>query len=51
VRKGAIRVSARSRDLLRRGKSRNFSVKVTQTPVSGAETSTRSNFRAKGKRR
>jgi hypothetical protein len=51
LRRGAIRVSARSRQLLRRGKRRNFSVKVTQTPVSGAATSTRTNFRAKGKRR
>jgi hypothetical protein len=51
LRKGAIRVSERSKDLLRRGRSRTFSVKVTQTPVSGAETSTRENFRAKRKRR
>ncbi len=47
IRNGAIRVSARSKHLLRRGKSRNFSVKVTQTPVSGAATSTRTKFRAK----
>jgi hypothetical protein len=47
IRKGAIRVSARSKHLLRRGRTRTFSVKVTQTPVSGTATSTRTKFRAK----
>jgi hypothetical protein len=47
LRNGAIRVSARSKQLLRKGRSRRFSVKVTQTPVSGTATSTRSNFSAK----
>ena len=48
-RKGAIRVSDRSQNLLERGRSRTFSVKVKQTPVSGAATSTRATYRANGK--
>ena len=48
-RKGAVRVSDRSQILLERGRSRTFSVKVKQTPVSGQATSTRATFRAKGK--
>jgi hypothetical protein len=48
-RKGAIRVSDRSQTLLERGRSRTFSTKVKQTPVSGAATSTRATFRAPGK--
>lgn len=47
VRGGAIRVSDRSQQLLRRGQRREFSVKVTQTPVSGAATATRSTFTAR----
>ena len=47
--KGAVRVSERSRDLLDRGRSRRFSAKVKQTPVSGAATSTRDRFTAKGR--
>jgi len=35
--------------LLERGRSRRFSVKVRQTPVSGTATSTRDTFRAQGK--
>jgi hypothetical protein len=35
--------------LLERGRSRTFSVKVKQTPVSGKATSTRATFRAKGR--
>jgi len=49
--KGAIRVSERSRDLLDRGRTRKFSAKAKQTPVSGSATSTRGEFRAKGKKR
>jgi hypothetical protein len=49
-RKGAIRVSDRSQDLLERGRSRRMSVKVRQTPVTGQATSTRDRFTAKGKR-
>jgi len=51
LRKGAIRVSERSRDLLDRGRTRKFSAKAKQTPVSGSATSTRGEFSAKGKRR
>jgi hypothetical protein len=49
-RRGAIRVSDRSLDLLARGRSRSFSVKVRQTPVSGQATSTRDRFSAQGSR-
>jgi hypothetical protein len=49
-RKGAVRVSNRSQDLLERGRSRPMSVKVRQTPVTGQATSTRDRFTAKGKR-
>ncbi len=49
-RKGAIRVSPRSQILLERGRSRRFSIKVKETPVSGKATSTRATFRAKGRR-
>jgi hypothetical protein len=48
--KGAVRVSERSRDLLDRGRTRKFSAKAKQTPVSGSATSTRGEFRAKGKK-
>ncbi len=47
--KGAVRVSERSQDLLNRGRSRRFSAKVKQTPVSGQATSTRGSFTAKGR--
>jgi hypothetical protein len=47
--KGAVRVSKRSRDLLKRGRSRRFSVKAKQTPVSGSATSTRARFTVKGR--
>ncbi len=50
LRRGAIRVSDRSQALLARGRSRTFSVKARQTPVSGQATSTRGKFRAKGRR-
>ena len=50
LRRGAVRVSERSRDLLRRGRSRTFNAKVKQTPVSGAATSTKGEFRARGRR-
>jgi hypothetical protein len=46
--KGAVRVSDRSKDLLRRGKSRTFKVKAKQTPVSGSATSTQAKFKVKG---
>ena len=51
LRKGAIRVSERSQDLLDRGRTRKFSAKVKQTPVSGTATSTRGQFSTKGKKR
>ncbi|MGH2978162.1 MAG: hypothetical protein ACRDLQ_00815, partial [Solirubrobacterales bacterium] len=51
LRRGAVRVSDRSRNLLRRGRTRTFRAKVRQTPVSGAATSTRGSFRARGSRR
>jgi hypothetical protein len=44
-----VRVSERSQDLLNRGRTRRFSAKVKQTPVSGAATSTRGRFTAKGR--
>jgi hypothetical protein len=45
-----VRVSQRSRDLLRRGRTRTFRAKVRQTPVSGDATSTQGSFRARGRR-
>jgi hypothetical protein len=50
LRRGAVKVSKRSRDLLKRGRTRTFRAKVKQTPVSGAATSTKAAFRARGKR-
>jgi len=50
LRRGAVRVSDRSQNLLRRGRNRTFAAKVKQTPVSGAATSTRGKFRARGSR-
>jgi hypothetical protein len=50
LRRGAVQVSKRSRDLLRRGRTRTFRAKVKQTPVSGTATSTKASFRARGKR-
>jgi hypothetical protein len=47
--RGAVRVSDRSKDLLRRGKSRTFKVKAKQIPVSGSATSTRASFKVKGR--
>ena len=47
--RGAVRVSDRSKDLLRRGKSRTFKVKAKQTPVSGSATSTKTSFKVKGR--
>ena len=47
---GAVRVSDRSQELLERGRSRKFSAKVKQTPVSGKATSTRAKFTAKSNR-
>ena len=50
LRRGAVRVSQRSRNLLERGRTRTFRAKVRQTPVSGAATSTKASFRARGSR-
>jgi hypothetical protein len=49
LRRGAVRVSARSQNLLERGRSRTFRAKVRQTPVSGLATSTKGSFRARGR--
>ena len=49
LRNGAVRVSKRSRSVLRRGKSKSFAVQVTPTPVSGKGTTTRAKFRVKGR--
>jgi hypothetical protein len=46
---GAVRVGKRSKRVLRRGKSKRFTVKVSQTPVSGKETTTKATFRVKGR--
>jgi hypothetical protein len=51
LRKGAIRVSKKTRRVLSRGRSRNFKVRVRQTPLTGQKTSTLSKFKVKGKRR
>jgi hypothetical protein len=48
LRRGAVRVSARSRSALKRGRSRGFSIKVSPTPVSGKGTSTKTKFRVRG---
>jgi hypothetical protein len=50
LRRGAVRVSDRSKDLLNRGRSRTFKVKARQTPVSGSATSTRDSFTVRGRR-
>jgi len=50
LRRGAVRVSDHSRNLLRRGRTRTFRTKVRQTPVAGEATSTRARFRARGSR-
>ena len=49
LRRGAVQVSERSQDLLRRGRSRTFRAKVRQTPVSGQATSTKGSFQARGR--
>jgi hypothetical protein len=49
LRRGAVRVSERSQNLLERGRSRTFRAKVRQTPVSGLATSTKGSFRARGR--
>ena len=51
LRKGAVRVSDHSKNLLNKGKTRTFKVKVKQTPVSGQNTSTLSEFKVKGKKK
>jgi hypothetical protein len=47
---GAVRVSKHSRRVLKRGRSKHFSVKVTPIPVSGTGTSTQTKFKVKGRR-
>ena len=49
LRGGAVQVSDRSQDLLRRGRSRTFRAKAKQTPVSGTATSTKGSFQARGR--
>jgi hypothetical protein len=49
LRSGAVRVSDRSRSLLRRGRTRTFRAKVKQAPVSGKATSTKGSFKARGR--
>ena len=51
LRNGVVRVGRRSKSVLRRGKSKRFTVKVSQTPVSGKDTATKAAFRVKGERR
>jgi hypothetical protein len=45
---GAVKVSKRSRSVLKHGRSRGFSVKVSPTPVSGEANSTKATFKVKG---
>ncbi len=45
--KGAVLVSRRSRNVLKRGKRKSFSVNVSPTPVSGKGTSTKTKFRVR----
>jgi len=47
LRNGAIKVSKRSRTALKNGHSRQFSIKVNPTPVSGKGTATKTKFRVK----
>jgi hypothetical protein len=47
LRNGAVHVGKRSRSVLRRGKSKSFTVQVTPTPVSGKGTATKAKFRVK----
>jgi hypothetical protein len=47
---GAVRVSAKVKRALRRGRSRKLALRVKQTPVAGPETSTRATFKVKGRR-
>jgi hypothetical protein len=49
LRNGALRVSRQSRSLLRRGKSKDFTVNVTPTPISGKGTATKTKFTVKGR--
>jgi hypothetical protein len=49
LRNGAVRVAKRSRSVLKRGKSKRFTVKVSQAPVSGKNTATKARFRVKVK--
>ncbi len=51
LRNGAVRVGKRSKRVLRHGQSRRFTVKVSQTSVSGQATTTRAKFRVRGRRR
>jgi hypothetical protein len=51
LRNRAVRVGKGSKRVLRRGKSKRFTVKVSQTPVSGKDTTTKAKFRVKGRGR
>jgi hypothetical protein len=51
LRNGAVRVARRSKSVLRRGKSKRFTVKVRQIPVSGKDATTKAKFRVRGRRR
>jgi hypothetical protein len=48
LRKGAVRVSGKTRRSLKKHRRRSFSVKVTPTPITGKGTSTKTKFRVKG---
>jgi hypothetical protein len=50
LRNGAVRVTSASKKALRRGRTRNFSVKVKATPLSGPTKSTKHKFRVRGRR-
>jgi hypothetical protein len=51
LRNGAVRVGRRSKSVLRRGKSKGFTVKVSPTSASGPQTATKAKFRVRGRRR
>jgi hypothetical protein len=51
LRNGAVRVGKSSKSVLRRGKTKRFTIKVSQTPVSGKDTTTKAKFKVKGRER
>jgi hypothetical protein len=51
LRNGSARVGKRSRRVLRRGKSKHFTVQVSPTPVSGRGTATKAKFSVTGRGR